>query len=97
MEQLDETLPRQRDAEREDTDRVDLRQTFVIYRDSSSNSPPPSPPTTASGHLEPRIHTLRSHVRQRGPRYNHRNQASGAQAKPEFLVWNLCGAQPTVS
>jgi len=32
MEQLDETLPMQRDIEHEDTDREDLRQTFVIYR-----------------------------------------------------------------
>jgi len=48
-------------VEQEDKDRVDLRQTFVIYRDSSSNNPPPSPPTTASGHLEPRTHTLRFH------------------------------------
>ena len=51
----------QRDVEQEDTDRVELRQTFVIYRDSSSNNPPASPSTTASGHLEPRTHTLRSH------------------------------------
>ena len=61
MEQLDETLPMQRDIGHEDTDREDLRQTFVIYRDSSSNNPSASPPTTASGHpSEPRIHTLRS-------------------------------------